>query len=156
MGASAIAGAIAGALVAAPAYLLLVRVHGIASPRLPMPSALQWNAVAQIVARGTAALPPGALGAVLAAAVAGAMLALLESTPVRRWIPSPFALGVGVLVPVHVAAAIACGGLVAFAASRWRPIASERVSVAAAGLIAGESFVGMIATLLLSLGMLGP
>jgi putative OPT family oligopeptide transporter len=155
MGIGALAGTALGAALCVPAYVLLVRAHGIASARLPMPSSLQWKAVAEVVSRGAAALPAGTLPAVAVAAAAGIALALVEGKRWARWLPAPFAMGIGMLVPVHAAAGLALGGTLMAIATRVRPSAAREMGpVAGAGAIAGESVIGLLVALLVSLGAL--
>jgi uncharacterized oligopeptide transporter (OPT) family protein len=151
----ALLGTALGGFVCVPAYLLLVRAHGIASARLPMPSAVQWKAVGEVVSRGAAALPAGALPAVIVALAVGIALALLEGTRVERLLPSAFAMGIGMLVPVHVAAGVAMGGIVLAIAARIRPEATRTLGpVAGAGAIAGESVIGLFVAILVALGVM--
>lgn len=155
MGVSALIGVLLGGILCVPAYLLLVGANGVASARLPMPSAQQWKAVAELVSGGAAALPPGALGAFLAAACFGAGVEALARTRATRFLPTPFAMGIGLLVPLHLAAALAAGSLLVPLANRIRPGAGERWgSVVGAGAIAGESFVGLAVSLLFSFAVL--
>src|SRR5262249_7331701 len=55
-----LAGVALGSLLSVPIYLLLVKAHGLGGAHLPIPSALEWKAVAEVVA-GPNALPPYAL-----------------------------------------------------------------------------------------------
>jgi uncharacterized oligopeptide transporter (OPT) family protein len=155
MGIGALMGTALGAVLCVPAYLLLVRAHGIASARLPMPSAVQWKAIGEVVSRGSAALPEGAAPAVVIAAAVGLALALLEGKVVARWLPTPFAMGIGMLVPVHSAAGVALGGVLIGLAARMRPEPARKLGpVTGAGAIAGESLVGLLVAVLVAIGVM--
>ena len=144
---AALVGSVLGAIVCAPAYVLLVRAFTLGSPRLPAPTGIQWKAMGEVVAQGLSALPPGALPAVAAAAVIGVILAALGSV---RWLPSAMAMGIGILVPVDYSMAFVLGALLV----RAVPALRERGPVAGAGLIAGDSLVGIAVALLMSFALL--
>ncbi len=147
---SAVAGAALGSVVCVPAYVFLVRAHGLASPALPVPTGLQWKAMGEVVASGLSALPPGAPVAAAVAAGIGFALAVLNTSRAARWVPSAFAVGIGVLVPIDYSLTIVCGAILARGV---RPLRG-RAEVLGAGLIAGESVVGVLAALLTSFGVL--
>jgi uncharacterized oligopeptide transporter (OPT) family protein len=111
--------------------------------------------MAEVVAQGVEALPPGALPAAAAAACFGVALSVLAGRQSRPYVPSAFAMGIGALVPFGYSLAIAAGAAVLVAGKRlggesW----AQRAPVAGAGLIAGESLVGLLAALLTSFGRL--
>lgn len=153
--AASLAGCIVGTFLCVPAYVLLLRAYGLTSPALPMPTALQWKAMGEVVAQGLSALPPGALRAVLIAGVAGIVLAAVEESPFKRFVPPAVAVGIGALIPLEYSLTILCGAAVVAASSRlrrpWRP---ETVAAVGAGLIAGDSLVGVAIALLRSFGLL--
>jgi len=148
----ALTGCAFGALLCVPVYGLLVSAFGIGSPRLPVPSGVQWKAMGEIVAQGLGALPPGALPAVATAAAAGGLLALVGGTAVGRYLPAAVAMGIGVLVPFDYSLAIVCGAAVVSAGARLQAEPSSRSgAVVGGGLIAGDAIIGVAAALLRSL-----
>jgi len=153
--AAALAGCVLGALLCMPAYGLLLRAYGLTSTDLPMPTALQWKVMGEVVAQGLAALPPGALRAVVAAAAVGIVLATAEESRARRLVPPAVAVGIGALVPFDYSLTIACGAAVVVVGGRFWPwLRTAAAGVAAAGLIAGDSLVGVAVALLRSFGAL--
>jgi uncharacterized oligopeptide transporter (OPT) family protein len=82
------------------------------------------------------------------AGAAGCAAAVLERR--RRWSPSGVAMGVGFLVPASTAATLFLGGLLAAAARRRE----EKAAAIGAGLIAGESLLGVVLAALLASGLL--
>jgi len=80
------------------------------------------------------------------------LLALLEratSPGARRFVPSPAGLGVALVVPGYNSLAMALGAFVAWAwRKRQRDGAPDQVAPLAAGLIAGESLLGVAMALL--------
>lgn len=152
-GVAALLGAVVGVAVSVPAYRLLERAYGIGGSRLPVPQALQFKALAELVSGGAASLPPGALVAMAIAGSLGVLLALGTA----RWprLPGPVALGIGFLVPAHYAAAIAAGALGGELLRRRRGEAAAVLGpVAGAGAIAGESVAGLVVALLVAAGWL--
>ncbi|HET7788520.1 MAG TPA: OPT/YSL family transporter [Myxococcales bacterium] len=148
--AAAVAGSTLGAIICAPAYALFVRAYGLGSPRLPVPTGIQWKAMGEVVARGLSALPPGALPAVIAAGATGIALAALGSSRAGRWFPSAMAMGIGVLVPVDYSLSFVLGAFLVRGVRGLR----GRGPVIGAGLIAGDSLVGVTVALLTALGVL--
>src|SRR5712692_1747856 len=152
---AALLGCIVGALVCMPAYSILLRAYGLTSPELPMPTALQWKAMGEVVAQGFSALPPGALKAAVVAGAAGVVLAIAEGTRAGRFVPPAVAVGIGALVPLEYSLTIACGAaLLAVGGHFWPRLRSELAGVAGAGLIAGESLISVAVALLRSFGLL--
>jgi putative OPT family oligopeptide transporter len=151
----AVVGCVIGAVLCVPAYGLLTSVYGLGSARLPAPTGVQWKAMGTIVAQGFGALPPGATLAVVTGAVAGVLLAGVGTSRLGRYVPSAFALGIGLLVPFEYSLAIAAGAIFLAVARRRRPeFWSGYGPVLGSGLIAGDSLIGLVAALLTSVGLL--
>ncbi|MFM8414660.1 MAG: OPT family oligopeptide transporter [Planctomycetota bacterium] len=142
-------GVIAGTLISVPAYQFVVQRNPdrLGSESLPAPAAKVWAGVAELLADGVQALPPGAFQAILVGAVLGVVLTLVEefSPPhVRRWLPSTTGLGIAGVIPAFNSIAMFAGALIAWGVAKARPRAAEEFTVpVASGLIAGESLVGV-------------
>jgi len=112
---------------------------------------ITWKAVAEVFAVGLSALPPGVLPAMAVAAALGVALALAEaraSKPVKKWIPSASALGLGFVVPANQGLSMVIGGVLAVVvARRWKAWHERFWVVVCAGIIAGESLVGVAGSL---------
>jgi len=150
-----ILGAVIGALVAVPTYLVLTHIYGIATETLPAPSALSWKATAEAVRGGFSAMPPFApLAGALGFGV-GVVLSLLGRTRFARFTPSPAAMGMAIIEPFSLSFTIFLGGVVLVVVRRLRPQTSDAtlMSVAAGG-IAGESVMGVIVAALIAIGIL--
>jgi uncharacterized oligopeptide transporter (OPT) family protein len=149
-----LAGTLLGAAVSLPAYHFLVRAHGIGTAALPAPMAVPWKAVAELVTRGGAALPEGALAAAAAAFATGIALEALGGR--IRFLPTPGALGLGFIAPAQYAATLCAGALLGAAWRRRWPASAEALGPsAAAGAIAGESIAGAAAAAATAAGLLG-
>jgi uncharacterized oligopeptide transporter (OPT) family protein len=148
-------GCLLGAAVVVPVYFLLVRSYGIGTEALPVASAQSWKAMADAVRGGTAALPPHAALAGGLGIATGVILTLCARTRMGRFVPSPAAIGMGMLVPGSYALAIFAGALAVMIARRVRPGLNESVVLTvAAGGMAGESLMGVVAAALMAAGAL--
>jgi uncharacterized oligopeptide transporter (OPT) family protein len=146
-------GAILGALVVVPVYFLIVKSYGLGTEAMPAPSAQSWKAMAEAV-QGAALPPHAALAGGVGLAV-GAVLALGGRTRVARFLPSPAAMGLAMLIPGFAAVSIFIGAMALMIARRLRPDLTESaVLTEAAGGKAGESIAGVVAAALTAIGAL--
>jgi OPT family oligopeptide transporter len=146
-------GIIPGTVATVVCYFLLVpdatalTGRGGAPPAFPAPAAQMWLAVAHLVTRGFASLHPMARQALLWGAAAGAALTLLDRLPprYRRWVPSATGLGMGFVYPFQYPLSFLIGGLIVWFWTRRNQAHAERYAIpVAAGVIAGESLVGVV------------
>lgn len=128
------------ALIPDPAAMLL-------TAEWPAPAVATWKAVAEVLMAGLQALPGSALRAALVAAVIGGALGILEAfSPerLRLFLPSASALGLAFVIPASTSLGLFYGALLAFALARLFPRWSAAYLIAAAaGLVAGESLMGV-------------
>jgi uncharacterized oligopeptide transporter (OPT) family protein len=148
-------GAVVGAAVAVPVYLVITSAYGIGTEAMPAPSAMSWKATAEAVRGGLSAMPPHAPLAGAIAFVVGAIMSLLAPTRVGRFLPSPAAVGLAVMSPFTYSFTAACGGFMLYSIKRLRPETSDATIMAtAAGGVAGESLMGVIVAVLIAIGAL--
>ncbi|TNF22477.1 MAG: OPT family oligopeptide transporter [Deltaproteobacteria bacterium] len=151
-------GVLAGAVVGSAAYLILVPdpQKMLLTDEWAAPAVAQWKAVAELFKDGIQAMPKGAVDGILIGAGIGFVLAVLEKLAKPRWrrfIPSPTAMGIAVVVPANYAISTFFGGLAAVLLGRVAPRWSARfLIVLAAGLIAGESLTGVVIAISTILG----
>ena len=144
-----------GAAAVSWTYPLLRDTYGIVGENagLSSPISRRWAGFAEILSKGLSALPPGAVEAVVIAAVLGIMFALLE-TRNARWVPSPTGVGIGMLVPAAVIFVMFLGSLVERLWWRADRRSHELYMVPlASGFIAGEAIVAVIVPLLVVFGL---
>jgi putative OPT family oligopeptide transporter len=147
-----------GSVVGSWVYLTLVPDPQslLLTPDWPAPAVATWKAVAEILMTGLDAIPRAALWAGLLAAVVGAVLGILDAIVPRPWLhylPSASAFGLAFVIPASTSLGLFYGALLAFLLSRLFPRWSAAYLVAgAAGLVAGESLMGV---LLAALSMAG-
>ncbi len=151
-------GIVAGTAVVVPVYRLLVpTVESLGDRGFPVPAAQAWRAVAEVLSRGVDSLEPSARFALAAGAILGILLALLGHLlpRVARWLPSPMALGMGMVIPFSTSAGFLVGAFGAWLLRRRgrrdAEIAEEGVLAISSGMIAGDSLVGVLLAVLFAL-----
>lgn len=153
-------GIVSGAIAATPLYFLLflppdangVRsTASILSDQFPMPNALQWKGVAELIARGLSSLPPSAIVSVI---VAAAFAAFIEIMTIIRKKPFPLSsvsIGLGVILPPDACIAMWIGAMIFWWQGRRHAkpgTKGHRMWVGGAepicaGLISGAALVGI-------------
>ncbi|WP_120994962.1 OPT family oligopeptide transporter [Stutzerimonas urumqiensis] len=142
-------GIVIGSLVGVVTYQALIPDPQamLITPEWPAPAVATWKAVAEALTGGLAVLTTDVRLAMLAGAVAGLLLGLLDALappPLERWLPSAAALGLAFIIPASISLTMAFGALLAWLfMARWRSLGERFVIVAAAGLVAGESMAGV-------------
>jgi len=142
-------GILIGSVVGVLVYLMLIPDPQalLLTQQWPAPAVATWKAVAQTLTQGLGALAPELRWAIAAGSAAGVLLGALDSLlPQRaaRWLPSTAALGLAFILPASISTMMGLGALVTWLAScRWPGLAERFAITAAAGLIAGESIMGV-------------
>jgi uncharacterized oligopeptide transporter (OPT) family protein len=140
--AAQLAGIAAGAVSAVLAYWFIRDAYGLGSAAMPVPGAASWKVTAEAVAGGVERIPPGAVLAAIAAALAGAAFTILRR---HRWVPSPIAVGIGFILPMSVTSTFALAAIGFAIAARRAPRWFDRNgAVLGAGLIVGEGLAGVV------------
>jgi uncharacterized oligopeptide transporter (OPT) family protein len=137
-----------GAVVGVAVYLALIPdpQSMLLTAEWPAPAVATWKAVAEALAGGFAAVPADARAAMLAGALAGVALGALET----RWrrAPSAVALGLAFVIPASICFTMCLGAIAVRLLQRRLPSLAARFTIAAAaGLVAGESLVGVAASI---------
>jgi uncharacterized oligopeptide transporter (OPT) family protein len=151
-------GIVAGALASTPLFFALFLPHGdpsrLVTEQYPMPSAVQWRGIAELIARGVTSLPASAQIAMLVAALAGIALEIARIVTRNRVPLSALAIGLGVVIPPDSTFAMFAGALFFFVlARRAKPgtrshhLWVDTQEPICAGLIAGAALVGITDTI---------
>jgi uncharacterized oligopeptide transporter (OPT) family protein len=145
-----------GAAAVSWMYPLLRDTYGIVGEHagLSSPISRKWAGFAEILSRGVSALPPGAMTALVVGSILGVLFTVLEMRK-QKWVPSPTAAGIGMLVPAAVIIVMFLGSV----ADRMWWKADRRsnelyMTPLASGLIAGEAIIAVIVPLLVVFGLL--
>jgi hypothetical protein len=153
-------GIFAGALACVPLFFLLflpadasgVRsVERMISDQFAFPAALQWKGVAEIIARGLAALPHSAVVSMVVAAVAAAAIEIARMATKGRFGLSAVSIGLGVVLPPEATFAMFAGALLFWIMGRRHPEKGTRghefwvegLEPICAGLISGAALMGI-------------
>jgi uncharacterized oligopeptide transporter (OPT) family protein len=127
--------------------------HQVIQAGLTSPISNKWAGFAQILKDGASALPPSALYALIIFSILGVVLTVLESRPkLKKWVPSPTGLGIGILVPFNVIFTMFVGGVIGHVWERRGKASADIYMVPlASGLIAGEALVAVCASIYLAI-----
>ena len=117
------------------------------------PISVKWAGFAELLTKGFKALPPGCLVGLAIGIAVGVILTLLA----EKWgekIPSPSAIGIGMLIPASVLMTFILGGVGQFVWARVSPETEEAYRIPlASGLIAGEAIIAVVLAIMAALGM---
>jgi OPT family oligopeptide transporter len=153
-------GILSGALAATPLFFLLFLPpdeNGVSNPativseQFPMPSAVQWKGVADLIARGVASLPTSAIISMILAAALAAFIEIMTIVRKKPFPLSSVSIGLGVILPPDACFAMWIGGLFFWWQARRYPTPGtkgnrlwvESAEPICAGLIAGAALVGI-------------
>ncbi len=144
-----------GAAAVAYMYPLLRDTYGIGGNGLSSPISIRVANFAEFLTQGGAAMGKHAGTAALIFAILGIAIAIAETTKWRKYLPSPTALGIGMVVPGFVVLSMVLGGLIQSVWEARNPKQATRYSAPlASGLIAGEAIVAVLIPLLIAAGLL--
>jgi uncharacterized oligopeptide transporter (OPT) family protein len=159
-------GIFAGALASVPIFYAVFLSRGLehlVSDQYPMPAAVIWRTVAELLTQGLSNLQASAQWAALGGAVVGLVLEMLRvATKGRFWL-SGVGIGLAFVIPFHTCFAMFLGSFLFWlAAARWRDperpahrIFVQNLEPICAGVIAGGALMG-IAVILVENFLLRP
>ncbi len=147
-------GILAGAFACVPIfYLVFLKDNpaGLVTDDRPMPAALVWKAVAEILTRGLTELPQTAIWAALIGAVVGILLELTKLVTKGRMPISAVGVGLAFVIPFTTCFAMFFGSFFFWAAGRaWknpnglmRRVFVDNLEPVCAGGIAGGALMGI-------------
>ncbi|MCI0413972.1 OPT/YSL family transporter [bacterium] len=132
-----------GAAATAFIYPVLRAKFGVGADGLSSPISVKWAGFAELLTQGLNALPPGCLIGLLFGVVAGIILTFLAEKFGQN-VPSPSAMGIGMLIPADVLMPFMLGGLAQFIWSKTSPKQEDEYRIPlASGLIAGEALIAV-------------
>jgi uncharacterized oligopeptide transporter (OPT) family protein len=151
-------GVLAGALLAVPAYFILVPdANALGGEKFPAPSALVWMGVAKVLSQGLSTLPRSAVTAMIIAFVVGVAIVIIDRVfpKARPYTPSPAALGIALTIPAYTSFAMFLGAFIVWILEKKAPKWNNTYTIPiASGCIAGESIMGVILAALMALGLM--
>jgi OPT family oligopeptide transporter len=142
-------GVASGALAGSGAYLLLIPNPDemLFTDEWAAPAVATWKAVAEVFATGVGAMPEGSVVAMGIGAGVGTLLSVVErfaSERAKPFVPSAASMGLAMVIPAFYAISMFAGAMLGVLSRRVAPGWSSRLLlIVAAGVIAGESIVGV-------------
>ena len=147
-------GILSGALAGTAAYLILIPdpKEMLLTKEWPAPAVATWKAVAEVLADGFDTIPTGCVTAMIIAGLVGIALACLEKwvrEDKRHWVPSGASIGLAFVIPASISISLFLGALISLLIGSFAPSWKKKyVIVIAAGLVAGESLMGVLESLI--------
>ncbi len=152
-------GVLAGGVVVVPVFFLLVpNASVLGTEQWPAPAAQVWRGVAELLAKGVAALHPTARVGLVVGSLVGILIPVLELAfpKAKKYIPSATGLGLAFTITGYYSVSMFIGALGVLALQKAKPkVAEEYVVPVSSGIIAGESLIGVLIALLVVAGVLG-
>jgi putative OPT family oligopeptide transporter len=142
-----------GSIATAIVYPVLRDKFGIGAPGLSSPISVKWAGFAELLTKGFNALPPGCLLGLVIGIVVGIVLTLLA----EKWgelIPSPAAIGIGMLITAAVLLTFILGGICQLVWAKVSPETEKAYRIPlASGLIAGEAIIAVVLSIMAAVGI---
>ncbi len=111
---------------------------------LTSPISVKWAGFAELLSKGFSTLPPGCLTALAIALAVGILITLFEPK-FHRYLPSPTAVGLGMLIPGYAVVPMVLGGIAQYVWQKKSPKTEATYNMpVASGFIAGEALVILV------------
>jgi len=142
-----------GAAAVAVVYPALREKYGFGEGGLTSPISVKWAGFAELLSKGFAFLPEGSMTALVVALVLGVVITVLEPRW-HRFLPSPTAVGLGMLIPGYAVIPMVIGGIVQAVWARFSPETEATYNMPlASGFISGEALVVLVFSMLAVFGV---
>jgi uncharacterized oligopeptide transporter (OPT) family protein len=155
-------GVLAGSVLSVPVFYLVFmqrtedHTFSIDLQKYPMPSALTWKAVADILSGGIGNIEVSARWAAGFGLLAGLVLEVIRLRSRNRFPLSPLAIGLGFIIPFHTCLLMFVGGFIFWVLEKCFPQKDSKVNQTfvqnqepiSAGLIAGGALMGITVAVL--------
>ncbi len=141
-----------GSIATAIVYPVLRNKFGIGANGLSSPISVKWASFAELLTKGFSNLPPGCLVGLIIGIGVGILLTLLA----EKWgdyVPSPSAMGIGMLITAAVLLTFILGGVAQLIWAKVHPESEKTYRIPlASGLIAGEAIIAVVLAILAASG----
>ena len=144
-----------GSFATAIVYPVLRNKFGIGATGLSSPISVKWASFAELLTKGFSALPPGCLVGLIIGIVVGIILTLLaENKKLGEYVPSPSAMGIGMLITAAVLLTFILGGVAQLIWAKAHPESEKAYRIPlASGLICGEAIIAVVLAILAAAGV---
>ncbi|MBA3464872.1 MAG: OPT/YSL family transporter [Deltaproteobacteria bacterium] len=150
-------GVLAGAAIVVPAFNLVIPDPSVlGGDEWPAPSCVVWAGVSKAFSYGLDSLHDSSVTAIYVGLGLGIVMAIVEkyaSKEAKAWIPSPYGIGLAMVVPASNSIMMFLGAVTAELIRRKAPSYNGYVVPVASGLIAGESLMGIAISMLTVAGV---
>src|SRR3989440_5416518 len=142
-----------GSIATAVVYPVLRNKLGIGATGLSSPISVKWASFAELLTQGFKALPPGCLVGLIIGIAVGVLLTILA----ERWgeyVPSPAAMGIGMLITAAVLLTFILGGVAQLIWRKAHPESEKAYRIPlASGLICCEAIIAVVLAILAASGV---
>src|SRR5256714_894037 len=141
-----------GSIATAIVYPVLRNKFGIGASGLSSPISVKWASFAELLTKGFSALPPGCLVGLIIGIAVGILLTLLA----EKWdyVPSPSAMGIGMLITAAVLLTFILGGVAQLIWAKVSPDTEKAYRIPlASGLICGEAIIAVVLAIMAAAGV---
>jgi uncharacterized oligopeptide transporter (OPT) family protein len=142
-----------GSIATAVVYPILRDKFGIGDTGLSSPISVKWAGFAELLTKGLKALPPGCLIGLTIGIAVGIILTVMA----EKWgdnVPSPAAMGIGMLITAAVLMTFILGGVAQLIWAKVSPETEKEYRIPlASGLIAGEAIVAVVLAIRAAFGV---
>jgi uncharacterized oligopeptide transporter (OPT) family protein len=146
-------GIISGGLVATPIFYLMFNndVTRLMSEKMPMPAAVVWKAVAELLTKGFSALHVTAIYAVVIGAILGILFEVIKTVTKGKFFISGVGMGLAFVIPFSTCLSMFLGALFFWVVGKmakdqqgwWQRIGLKNQETICAGIIAGGAIMGI-------------
>ena len=151
-------GIIAGGIASTPVFYLLFNseISKLASETLPMPAAVIWKAVAEVLTVGLSFLHSSAIWAMAIGAVLGIVFEVIRTATKGKFFISGVGMGLAFVIPFSTCLSMFLGALFFWIAGKlakaeegwWKKIILPNQETICAGIIAGGAIMGILVIIL--------
>ena len=124
--------------------------------RFPAPAAQVWKSVAELLSKGIDSLDMTARIGALCGGLVGIAIPLAERAfpKAKPYIPSAMGLGMAFVITGYNSISMFIGALIALLLEKSRPKVAEDYTIpVASGIIAGESLMAIVITVMFAMGV---
>ena len=151
-------GIIAGGIASTPIFYLMFNreISKLASETLPMPAAVIWKAVAEVLTVGLSFLHASAIWAIVIGAVLGIVFEVVKTATKGKFFISGVGMGLAFVIPFSTCLSMFLGALFFWIVSKvakaeegwWRRVLLPNQETICAGIIAGGAIMGILVIIL--------
>lgn len=151
-------GIIAGGIAATPIFYWMFNrnIANLASESMPMPAAVVWKAVAELLTKGLGFLHVSAIWAIVIGALLGILFEIIRVQTKGKFFISGVGMGLAFIIPFYTCLSMFLGAFFFWVVGKmakdqdgwWQRVGLKNQETICAGLIAGGSIMGIAAIII--------